>query len=186
MKPWIKIITTLFALGFANPAMAAGDHYIGLGMGAVSIGNGLNNSSAFVGYLKLGHHFSEYFSAEVHIAGSGSTGGDNLIHPKQRIDYVAHYIKPQIEFANNFTAYGLLGFAVVHGSFKTAGAAKQSKTRIGYAYGLGLSYLATDDYSVNIEATHMLSKPNNTAATINTQYKGIEANTLTAALQYHF
>ncbi len=185
MNTWIKVATSLLALSFTTPAMAAGDHYIGLGMGAVSIGNGLNNSSTFIGYLKLGHHFSEYFSAEVHIAGSGSTSNDNRLQPKQRIDYVAHYIKPQIEFADGLTAYGLLGFAVVHGSFKAAGV-KQSKTRIGYAYGLGLSYLANDDYSLNIEATHMLSKPDNTAATINTQYKGIEANTLTAAVQYHF
>jgi len=186
MKTWIKIAASTLTLAFASPAMAAGDHYVGLGMGAVSIGNSLNNSSAFVGYLKLGHHFSEYFSAEIHLAGSASTDGDTVAQPKQRIDYVAHYIKPQIEFADSFTAYGLLGFAVVHASFKAAGIAKQSKTRIGYAYGAGLSYQANDDYSLNIEITHMLSKPHNTAATINTQYKGVEANTFAGAVQYHF
>jgi len=186
MKTWIKVATAIVTMAFTSPAMAAGDHYVGLGMGAVSIGNSLNNSSSFVGYLKLGHHFSEYFSAEIHLAGSGSTGGDTVSQPKQRIDYVAHYIKPQIEFAENFTAYGLLGFAVVHSSFKAAAGSKLSKTRIGYAYGAGLSYQANDDYSLNIEVTHMLSKPNNTAATINTQYKGVEANTFAAAVQYHF
>jgi len=186
MKTWLTTAISILALGCSTSAIAAGDHYVGLGIGAVSIGNGINKSSTFITYLKLGHHFSEHLSAEIHLAGSGSAGNNTLTQPKQRIDYVAHYIKPQFELADHLTAYGLLGFAVVHGSFKAAGIAKQGKTRIGYAYGLGLSYQANDDYSLNIEATHMLSKPGNTAATINTQYKGIEANTFAAAMQYHF
>jgi len=186
MQHWIKLSIALLALSISTPAFAAGDHYIGTGIGTVSISNGINKSSAFIGYLKLGHHFSEYLSAEIHLAGSGNTGDDTSLQPKQRIDYVAHYIKPQYEIMDGLTAYGLVGFAVVHSSRKPLGIGKQSKTRIGYAYGLGLSYLANEDYSINIEATHMLSKPKNTAATINTQYKGVEANTLTGAIQYHF
>lgn len=188
MRACIKIFTTLLALGFASPAIAAGEHYVGAGIGAFNLSNSVNRDTVFGGYMILGHHFNEYFSAEIRLGSTASSGdGDAVIaKPKQRMDFVAHYIKPQIAIASDFIVYGLAGFAVVHGTYQAAGQAKQSKNRISYAYGAGVNYQANADYSVDVEFTHMLGKPDNTATTINTNYKGLEANTFTAAVKYHF
>jgi len=181
-------MTTLLALGFASPAIAAGDHYVGAGLGAFSLNNGVNRDTVFGGYMILGHHFNEYFSAEIRLGGTASSGDGDAIAPlpKQRMDFVAHYMKPQIAIADDFIVYGLAGFAVVHGSYQAAGKARQSKNRISYAFGAGFNYQVTDDYSIDAEFTHMLGKPDNTAATIATSYKGLEANTFTTAIKYHF
>ncbi len=188
MRTWIKTAITLLALGFASPALADGEHYVGAGLGAFNLSNGVNRDTVFGGYVILGHHFNEYFSAEIRLGGTASSGdGDAIIpQPKQRMDFVAHYLKPQIAIAEDFIVYGLAGFAVVHGTYQAPGGARQSKNRISYAYGAGFNYQVSDDYSIDAEFTHMLGKPDNTAATINTSYKGLEANTLTTAIKYHF
>jgi len=188
MRTWIKTAITLLALGFASPALAAGDHYVGAGLGAFSLSNGVNRDTVFGGYVILGHHFNEYLSAEIRLGGTASSGDGDAIapKPKQRMDFVAHYIKPQITLTKGLIAYGLAGFAVVHGSYQAPGQARQSKNRISYAYGAGFNYQVTDDYSIDAEITHMLGKPDNTAATIHTNYKGLEANTFTTAIKYHF
>jgi len=188
MRNHIKAFITILALGCASPAMAAGEHYVGAGVGAFSLSNGINHDTVFGGYMILGHHFNEYFSAEVRLGGTASSGDGDAIAPqaKQRMDFVAHYIKPQIVLTEELTAYALAGFAVVHGSYQAPGKAKQSKNRISYAYGAGFNYQVSDDYSVDAEVTHMLGKPDNTAASIGTNYKGLEANTYTAAIKYHF
>ncbi len=175
-------------LGCSAPALADGDHYIGGGMGAFQLSNGINKDTVFGAFMLLGHQFSEHFSAEIRLGGTGSSGdGDALApRPKQRMDFVAHYIKPHWNFNRNISAYGLLGFAVVHGSYQAVGGAKQSKNRISYAYGAGINYRWSADFSVDAEFTHMLSKPKNDPATINTSYKGLEANSFTAALKYYF
>jgi len=188
MRTWIKTITALITLTLASPAFAAGDHYVGGGLGAFSLSNGVNHDTVFGGYVILGHHFNEYFSAEIRLGGTASSGDGDAIapQPKQRMDFVAHYIKPQVALTEELTAYALGGFAVVHGSYQAPAKARQSKNRISYAYGAGLNYQVTDDYSIDAEFTHMLSKPGNSAATIGTNYKGLEANSYTAAVKYHF
>ncbi len=188
MRTWIKTLITIMALGFASPAFAAGDHYVGAGLGAFSLSNGVNRDTVFGGYMILGHHFNEYFSAEIRLGGTASSGDGDAIapQPKQRMDFVAHYIKPQIALTEELTAYALGGFAVVHGSYQAPAGAKQSKTRISYAFGAGFNYQVSDDYSIDAEVTHMLGKPDNSAATINTNYRGLEANSYTAAIKYHF
>jgi len=188
MHAWIKTLTILLALGFASTALAEGDHYVGTGLGAFNLSNGVNRDTVFGGYIILGHHFNQYFSAEIRLGGTASSGnGDaRIAQPKQRMDFVAHYLKPQIALAKDFIVYGLAGFAVVHGTYQAPGRAKQSKNRISYAYGAGFNYQVTGDYSIDAEFTHMLSKPGNTAATIKTSYRGLEANTLTTAIKYHF
>ncbi len=188
MQTWMKTLTVFLVLGFASPALAAGNHYVGAGMGAFSLDNGLNSDTVFGGYFILGHHFNEYFSAEIRLGGTASSGdGDAVIaQAKQRMDFVAHYMKPQITIAEDLTLYGLGGFAVVRGTYQAPGKSRQSKTRISYAFGGGLNYQASDDYSMDVEFTHMLSKADNKAATINGNYRGLEANSFTASVQYHF
>ncbi len=188
MHSSIKTILTLLLLALSTPAMAAGDHYAGAGLGAFTLNNGINRDTVFGGYFILGHHFNEYFSAEIRLGGTASSGDGDAIapQPKQRMDFVAHYIKPQIALSEELTAYALVGFAVVHGTYQASAGVKQSKNRISYAFGGGFNYQITDDYSIDAEVTHMLGKPNNSAATINTSYQGLEANSYTAAIKYHF
>jgi len=186
MKHWIKAAFIVLIMAAPTSALAAGEHYIGVGLGALNLGNGVNKKLAFGGYLQIGHHFSEYFGAEVRLGATTSNTADSPLSGKQRMDFVAHYLKPQYPFTEALTGYALIGFAVVHSTYQAPGQAKQSKNRIGYAYGLGLDYQLNDDYSAGIEWSHMLGKPKNTSATIATDFKGLEASAFTAAVRYHF
>ena len=46
MRSSIKTIMTLLLMGLNTPAMAAGDHYVGAGLGAFTLNNGKPNNSA--------------------------------------------------------------------------------------------------------------------------------------------
>jgi len=186
MNRWIKILIASIALTLSLPAWAAGPHYAGIGAGALNLGNGLDKKLAFGSYLQIGHRFSEYFAAEVRLGATASVNVNNPVAAKQRMDFVAHYIRPQYELTDALTGYALIGFAVTHSSYQVNGGAKLTKNRIGYAYGLGLDYQFSDDYSAGIEWSHMLSKPKNTAAGIGTNFLGLEASVFTGALRYHF
>ena len=184
----IRLALMLFAFSLLAPlpALAAGDHYVGLGLGALNLGNGLNKQAAFGGYLQIGHHFSEYLGAEVRIGATANASVSSPKAAKERMDFVAHYLKPQVAITSEWTGYGLIGFAVTHSSYKENTGAKLTKNRIGIAYGLGLDYQYSDDYSAGIEWSHMLTKPKNTAAGIGKNFLGLEASAFTAAIRYHF
>jgi len=186
MKQWIKFTLTALSLTLTAPAWAAGSHYVGIGAGAMNLSNGLNRSAVFGSYLQIGHQFNEYFAAEVRLGATTTQNDVTARGDKQRMDFVAHYLKPVYAFSADLTGYALVGFAVAHSTYQAAGKAKQSKNTISYAYGLGLDYQLSDDYSAGIEWSHMLNKPSNTAATINTSFKGLEADAFTSAIRYHF
>lgn len=188
MRKFINTSLVCITMATATPALAAGDHYVGAGLGAFTLSTAVNRDTVFGAYALIGHHFSEYFSAEVRLGATANSGdGDATTpQPKQRMDFVAHYIKPQITLTEELTAYLLGGFAVVHGSYQAPAGVKQSKTRISYAYGAGFNYQLNDDFSVDAEFTHMAGKPDNSATTIATQYRGLEANSFTTAIRYHF
>jgi len=82
--------------------------------------------------------------------------------------------------------YGLIGVATLKASYSKGAFAKQTKTRTSYAYGLGLQYRLAENYAIDAEFTHMLSKPKATAATINTNFKGLETNVLNLGVKYYF
>jgi len=186
MKQWINITAAALTLTPSLPAWADGSHYIGVGAGAINLGNDLSKKAVFGSYLQIGHHFSENFGSEVRLGATTSQSVDLPVGAKQRMDFVAHYLKPQYGLNSELTAYALLGFAVVHTTYQPAGGTKQSKNRIGYAYGIGLDYRLNADYSAGMEWSHMLSKPKNSAATIGTSFKGLEASLFIAAVRYHF
>lgn len=184
----LRMRTAIFAvmLCLASPAWAAGPHYVGIGMGGLSLGNGIKKKTAFGGYLQLGHDFSDWLGAEIRLGSTGSVNVSQPVAAKERIDFVAHFLKPYYEVSNDLTVYGLVGFAVTHSSYKQTGGTKQTKNRISYAYGLGVDYRLNDDYSAGIDVWHMNSSPNNNTATIGTNFLGLEASVLTGSVRYHF
>ena len=186
MRNLTRAVFIAILLAAPASAWAAGEHYVGLGLGALNLGNGINNKMTFGGYLQIGHHFSEFFGAEVRLGATTGNTADAPLSGSQRMDFVAHYLRPQYPFTDALTGYALIGFAVVHSTYRAPGQTRQSRNRIGYAYGLGLDYRLNDDYSAGIEWSHMLGKPKNTAATITSDFKGLEASAFTAAVRYHF
>ncbi|TLS66156.1 porin family protein [Mariprofundus erugo] len=186
MKLGTKLAILAIGLTTATPVWAEGQHYVGVGLGALNIGNGISKKAVFGGYIQLGHDFSEHLGAEVRIGATGSTSGATPGAAKERMEFVAHYLKPQYAFTDTLTGYALAGFAVAHCSYQPAGGVKKTKNRISYAYGLGLDYRVSDDYSAGIEWSHMMSKPKNSAATMATDFKGLEASVFTTAIRYRF
>lgn len=170
----------------AAPAFAEGQHYVGLGMGGLNVGNGIQKKGAFGGYLQLGHNFSDWLGAEIRLGASGSVNVTQPTAAKERIDFVAHFLKPYMALSSDLNIYGLVGFAVTHSTYQATGQSKLKKNRFSYAYGLGLEYALNKDYSISADVWHMNSKPKNTAATIGTTFKGLEASAYTATLRYNF
>lgn len=182
----MKALFFAIMLCFATPVWAAGQHYVGIGVGDFRLGNGIEKKTAVGGYLQLGHNFSDWLGAEIRL---GSTGSVNVTQPaaaKERIDFVAHFLKPYYEVSDRLNLYGLVGFAVTHSSYQQTGGAKQTKNRIGFAYGLGMEYRLSDDYSASLDVWHMNSKPNNSTATIGTSFLGLESSVLSGAIRYNF
>jgi hypothetical protein len=49
-----------------------------------------------------------------------------------------------------------------------------------------VQYRLAENYALAAEFSHMLSKAKNTAASINTNFKGLESNSLTLSAKYYF
>ncbi len=187
MKKILKaaLISSLM-MGFSGVVQAS-EPYVGVGFGVYNLGNGVIKKATPGMYLKLGDDFAENFGGEIRLGRTGQTAEEFSLQPNMQIDYfAAAYLKPRYEFSEQWTVYGLLGIATVRSSYSEVGFAQQKKTRTGYAYGLGAQYHVLDSYSIGLEFSHMLSKPKTTAATIKTNFKGLEASSLSLSAQYHF
>jgi len=168
-------------------ASFAADPYVGASLGAFNIGTGVNKKAVTGGFIQLGDNFSEYLGGEIRVGASGSTGEEFPPQASSKIDwFAAAFVKPHYSFNEDWMGYGLLGVATVKASHTEPGFAKQTKTRTGYAYGLGVEYKAADQIGLNAEWSHMLSKPKATAATIQTNFQGVEASVFTVGIKYHF
>ena len=165
----------------------ASDPYVGLGFGVYNLGSGVTKKATSGAYLQLGDNFSEYLGGEIRIGRTGQTGEEFTAQPRMRMDsFVAAYLKPKYEFNSDWMGYALLGIARVSASYSEPGLAKQTKSRTGYAYGLGTQYNINDSYSITGEFSHMLSKPKTNATAIKTAFRGLEASSLALSVQYHF
>jgi len=173
---------------FACASVAqASDPYVGAALGAFNLGTGVTKKAVTGGYLQVGDDFSEYFGAEVRLGASGKTGEELTLQPRAGIDYFAAvFLKPKYNIDENWMAYGLIGAATLKASYSQGGSPKQKKTRTGYAYGAGVQYRFAENYAVGAEYSHMLSKPKANAATINTNFKGLESSVFALSAKYYF
>jgi len=187
MKNTLKVaLATSLMVAFSCSAQAS-DSYVGLGLGAFNIGNGVTKKATTGGYLQLGNTFMENLGAEVRIGATGTTGEELTLQPRMKIkSFVAAYLKPQYQINDQFTAYGLLGIAQISGSNTEAALPKPNKSRTGFSYGLGMQYNISNEYSVGGELAQMLSKPKTTAAAVKTNFKGLQSGVYTINAQYHF
>jgi len=168
-------------------SVQAQESYVGIGAGAFNVGTGVSKKAVGGGYLQLGNDFSEFVGVEVRAGASGKTGEELTLQPRTGIDwFAAAYLKPRYQISEQLTGYALLGVATIRASYSEPGLIKQTKTRTGYAYGLGLQYRIAENYSLSGEWSHMLSKPKTNATAIKTQFKGLEASMFTLNGKYHF
>jgi opacity protein-like surface antigen len=175
----------LISAAFATSASAA-QPYVGVGVGAFVIDTGLNRQDTFGGYLQLGDDFSQYVGGEIRVGASGKTKEEIVVTPlpASKVDwFAAAFLKPKYEFADNWMGYGLIGIATMRASYYPVGAVKQSKTRTGLGYGLGLQYRVSDQYSLGGEWSHLLSKPGAPSATV-FQGAGVSMYTLSGKLHF--
>lgn len=163
---------------------SASEPYVGVGLGMYNINTGINKKSTFGEYLQLGDDFSDYLGGEVRIGASSKTSGATTAAPAAKMDWMAaFYLKPRYEFSSDLMAYGLIGLGTIRASFYPTGGAKQSKTRSGLGYGLGLQYRVSDQFSLGGEWSHLLTKPKNATST---NFNGISASMFTISGKYHF
>ncbi len=169
----------------AQSAMAM-DPYVGVGVGAFNIGTGVTKKAVTGGYLQVGDDFSEHLGGELRIGTSGQTGEEFTLQPRVKVDYfMAAFLKGRYDLAPNWNLYGLLGIATVKGSYSQGAQPKQSKTRTGYAYGLGVQYRFADQFAIGAEISHMLSKPKTDAVAIRTNFKGVESSVFSINAKYY-
>jgi len=187
----IKNISTIaLAFGlllFAATNAQASDPYIGISGGVFNLGSGVSKKTVSGGFVQAGDDFSEFLGAEIRLGASGKTGEEGTTQPKTGIDYfAAAFIKPKYDFNDQWMGYALLGVATLRASYSQVGFAKQTKTRTGYAYGLGVQYRFADNYAFGAEYSHMLGKPKTDAVSIKTNFKGLESSVFTLGLKYYF
>lgn len=186
-RTWISMIAIGLAGGLAISQSAdASEPYVGVGLGSFVLNDGLNRQDTLGGYLQLGDDFSPYVGAELRLGASTKTKEEAVpvARPASKVDWFsAFYLKPKYEFAENWMGYGLIGVGVMRASYYPIGLAKQTKTRAGLGYGLGLQYRLDDQYSLGAEWSHLLSKPKNATAT---QFQGVGVSMYTLSAKYHF
>lgn len=187
MKHSVKIASMALGLmlTFSGNAFAS-DPYVGASLGAFNVGTGVSKKAVAGGFVQLGDDFSENLGGEVRFGMSGSSKQGGAAQAKARIDYfAAAFVKPKIDFDEQWMGYALLGIATLKSSYTETGLASQSKTRTGYAYGLGVQYRIADNYALGAEYMHMLSKPKTSAAAIRTGFAGVESSVFTLGMKYY-
>jgi opacity protein-like surface antigen len=186
MNKTIKMAAATCMMFAFSGAAQASDPYVGAGFASFNVGTGQTKKSVGGGYIQIGDDFSDYLGAELRIGASGKTGEELTLQPRTGIDYfAAAFLKPQYHFNDNWMVYGLIGAATLKASYSQGAFPKQTKTRTGYAYGAGLQYRFAENYAIGAEFSHMLSKPKSTAATINTNFKGLEASVFGISAKYY-
>lgn len=190
MKRSIRLaVAASMISAFACNAHAAdsSDQYVGLGLGAFNLDNGVNSKMTAGSYLQLGHNFMDNLGAEIRVGLTGTTGEELTLQPRMKIkSFMAAYLKPQYQLDSQWTAYGLLGVANINGTYSVGVSPKQNKSRAGISYGLGMQYNVSEMYSISAEAAQMLTKPKATAATVKTNFNGLSASAFSINAQYHF
>ncbi len=185
-----KISNMTLALGmifFCAGNAQASDLYVGISAGAFNLGTGVTKKTVGGGFVQVGDDFSEYLGAEIRLGASGKTGEELTTQPRTGIDYfAAAFLKPKYDFNDQWMGYALLGVATLRASYSQGALPKQTKTRTGYAYGLGLQYRFADNYALAAEYSHMLGKPKTDAVAIKTNFKGLESSVFTLGLKYYF
>lgn len=186
-RTWISMIAIGLAGGMAlsQPAQAT-EPYVGVGLGSFVLNDGVNRQDTFGGYLQLGDDFSPYLGGELRIGASAKTKEETVpvARPATQVDgFAAFFLKPKYTFAENWMGYGLIGLGTVRASYYPIGAAKQTKTRVGLGYGLGLQYRMADQYSLGAEWSHLLSRPSRSAGAA---FQGLGVSMYTLSAKYHF
>ncbi len=181
------IIASAFCLSLACSGKAwAFDPYVGASVGAFNLGTGVSKKAVTGGFVQIGDDFSQYLGGELRVGMSGWANQGVNAGAKSRIDWFgAAFIKPKYDFDDQWMGYALLGAATLRASYSEAGLAMQKKTRTGYAYGLGLQYRPAENYAVDLEYSHMLSKPGTDATAIRTAFQGVEASLFTVGFKYY-
>lgn len=179
-------LMTGMGLTFSGDAFAS-DPYVGGNIGAFNVGTGVAKKAVTGGFVQIGDDFSECLGGELRIGTSGNSKQGGAGQAKARIDYfAAALLKPKIAFDDNWTGYALLGIATLKSSYTETALARQSKTRTGYAYGLGVQYRTSGNYAFGFDYMHMLSKPKTDATAIRTNFPGVESSVFTLSMKYYF
>lgn len=184
-RPLFVASACCLMLGFIGKAWAS-DPYLGASVGAFNIGTGVSKKAVTGGFIQVGDDFSQYLGGELRVGLSGWAKQGVNAGAKSRIDWFgAVFIKPKYDFNDYWMGYALLGVATLRASYSEPGLATQKKTRTSYAYGLGLQYRPAENYAVDIEYSHMLSKPSTNASAIRTSFAGVEASMFTVGFKYY-
>jgi opacity protein-like surface antigen len=179
--------------------------YVGVGIGALSISNSgfqqyslappatkyfPRSTQAYI-YTTVGVTLHRYFDIEMRL---GTTRADaNTYDPtfgsdKATADWVwSLFAKPKIYLTDNISIYGLIGGTTARISGRGIGSPSNiqtvgSKTSSGFSYGGGLSYKASDHFTIGAEYVQYLSRVGATPPTPNS----VSLASYDVNLQYSF
>jgi len=179
MKKMILALVATVALGASAPAFAQAP-YIGIGLGAMEMDTGKNKKSGLGGFLKLGYDFTDFnrfLGAEFRVGTSARAS-------QAKVDYfLSGFLKLNLELTREFRGYALLGATNLKTSYQTT-AKKYSKTGGAFSFGFGGEYRLDRDFSVAGEWVRYATKAN--AATLTTNFAGLDVNGFTLDIDYHF
>ncbi len=179
MKRWIMGAAALAVMSLSAPAFAQAP-YIGIGLGAIEMDTGANKKSGLGGFLRLGYNFTDFnrfLGAEFRVGTSSRAA-------KAKVDYfLSGFLKMNLDLTREFRGYALLGMTNLKTSYQTA-TVKKSKTGSAFSFGFGGEYRLDRDFSLAGEWVRYATKAN--AATLTTNFAGLDVNGFTLNIAYHY
>ncbi len=149
MRKIAVTIATLLALGISANANAEVDHtgfYLGGSLGNFELDDQVNSESATGVGVYGGYNFNDWFGLETHLSvASGLDQGPVDIS-------AANYTltpKFSYNFNDRFSVFAKLGIASMAVVTETLGV-ESDFTGVGFTYGLGLNYAATDKLNIRL------------------------------------
>jgi opacity protein-like surface antigen len=181
MKKGLFLIAGMLMSGLTMvPAAHAQQVYAGVGLGAFELDPGSQNKLATGVMLQLGDDFFPYLGGEIRVGTTDKASNHSVLNW-----FAGVYAKPKIDISEDVTLYGLLGVTAMRASYPslTTGLYQHS-TKADFSYGLGVEYWSTNQVTVNADWVRYATRAD--AATKNTAFKGLDVNSYTLGVQYHF
>ena len=177
----MKIVTLSMALVSGVYATGTG-FYVGAGLGVESVNSFLYDDSGLIGgVFKAGYIPQENIALEFR-GESSFTDGDKLTHGYS----IGMYVKPQYEFMEDWTFYGLLGYGQNKISFPDEetfnGNPLNETTVAGLSYGAGVEFRVANSFSVFVEGLQLVDE----TTTENGDDFAINVSGIYAGISYYF
>jgi len=182
MKRYILIAAALL---FASSSVVQAQEikpYAGVGVGGYSLDFGLTSSETVVGgFVYFGVDLHENIAAEVRVGTTANASYLNVID--YGVDWmISYFAKPQLELADGFKVYALLGGTTMKTQFGSNLPGSLTNTSTDFSYGGGAEFKVSGQQSIGIEWVQYAKNADIT----NPVFPGLDVSGFSATFKHQF